>query len=83
MANQQKVLRETGPYLTLGIQLVLTILIFFGAGDWLDHHFHTTPLWIAVFTTLGSIAGLIYFIVTVLQLQKNSEKQAKNETKSQ
>ncbi|HET6400538.1 MAG TPA: AtpZ/AtpI family protein [Candidatus Kapabacteria bacterium] len=82
LADQQKALQETGPYLTLGIQLVLTILIFFGAGDWLDHHFHTTPLWIAIFTTVGAIASLTYFIVTVLRLQKNSENKAKNETKA-
>ncbi|MFI5202216.1 MAG: AtpZ/AtpI family protein [Candidatus Kapaibacterium sp.] len=82
LADQQKALQETGPYLTLGIQLVLTILIFFGIGDWLDHHFHTTPLWIAIFTTFGAIAGLVYFILTVLQLQKNSEKRSKTETKS-
>jgi F0F1-type ATP synthase assembly protein I len=81
IAEQQKAMRETGPYLTLGIQLVLTILIFFGAGHWLDGHFHTIPLWTAIFTGFGSIASLIYFIVAVLRLQKNSEIQSKNETK--
>ncbi len=82
MAEQQEVLRETGPYLTLGIQLVLTILIFFGIGYWLDHHFNTTPLWIAISTTFGAISSLVYFIVTVLHLQKISEKKSKHETKS-
>ncbi|HEX5316861.1 MAG TPA: AtpZ/AtpI family protein [Candidatus Kapabacteria bacterium] len=82
LADQQKAMQETGPYLTLGIQLVLTILIFFGIGDWLDHHFHTTPLWIAIFTTFGAIGSLTYFIVTVLNLQKNSDNKAKNETKA-
>ncbi len=82
LADQQEVLRETGPYLTLGIQLVLTILIFFGIGDWLDHHYHTTPLWLAIFTSVGAIASLVYFIVTVIRLQKISDSRSKNETKS-
>ncbi len=77
MAEQQKALQETGPYLTLGIQLVLTILIFVGAGYWLDHHFKTTPLWTAILSTFGAISSLTYFIVTVLRLQKNSETKPK------
>ncbi len=82
MAEQQKALQETGPYLTLGIQLVLTILAFFGIGYWLDHHFLTTPLWTAIFTSFGAIGSLAYFIITVLHLQKTSDTKAKRETKS-
>ncbi|GEM_PF-1096940 len=71
--EQAKIMREAGPYLTLGIQMILTIGIFFGIGYWLDHHFNTTPLWIAIFTAFGSVASLVYFIVTVIQLGKKSE----------
>jgi F0F1-type ATP synthase assembly protein I len=76
-AEQAKVMQETGPYLTLGIQLVLTIGAFFGIGYWLDKHFLTSPLWTAIFTGFGAISGLTYFIVTVIRLQKNEETKAK------
>ena len=82
MAEQQKALQETGPYLTMGIQLVLTILAFFGIGYWLDHHFNTTPLWTAIMTTFGAVGSLSYFIVTVIHLQKIADSKAKSETKS-
>ncbi len=37
MAEQQEVLRDMGPYMTLGIQLVLTILVFLGSGiGWIN-----------------------------------------------
>ncbi len=73
MADQQQVMRETGPYLTLGIQLVLTILVFFGAGYWLDHHFKTGSLWVAILTSLGAIASLVYFIVIAIGVQKKED----------
>jgi F0F1-type ATP synthase assembly protein I len=72
-ADQAEVMREAGPYLTLGIQLVLTIGVFFGIGYWLDKHFATAPLWTAIFTAFGAVASLTYFIVTVIRLQKRDD----------
>jgi F0F1-type ATP synthase assembly protein I len=77
LAEQQEVLRETGPYMTLGIQLVLTILVFFGIGYWLDQHFKTGSLWTAVFTGFGAFSSLTYFIVTIIQLQKKEDARTK------
>jgi F0F1-type ATP synthase assembly protein I len=83
MAEQQKALQETGPYMTLGIQLVLTILAFFGIGYWLDHHFKTGSLWTAIFAGFGAFSSLTYFVVTVMRLQKQDEvRTLKKETKS-
>src|SRR2546430_13653943 len=73
-AEQAEIMREAGPYLTLGIQLVLTIGVFFGIGYWLDKHFHTSPLWTAIFSGFGAISGLTYFIVTVIRLQKREDE---------
>jgi len=82
-ADQAEVLRETGPYLTMGIQLALTILAFFGIGYWLDHHYSTGSLWTAVFTGFGAFASLAYFIVTVVRLQKLDDARQRNRTKGQ
>ena len=78
-AEQAKIMRETGPYLTLGIQMVLTIGVFFGIGYWLDKHFGTSPLWTAILSASGAVAGLIYFIVTVIRLQKSDDARRKRE----
>ncbi len=83
IAEQQKAIRETGPYMTLGIQLVLTILAFFGIGYWLDQHFKTGSLWTAIFAGFGAFASLTYFIVTVIRLQKlDNINRQKAETKA-
>jgi F0F1-type ATP synthase assembly protein I len=66
-------MKETAPYMTLGIQLALSIAAFCGVGLWLDSHFGTKPLWTAIFTTVGAIASLTYFIVTVLRLSRKTE----------
>lgn len=69
--------------MTLGIQLVATILVFFGIGYWLDHHFHSGSLWMIVLTSFGVVASLVYFIVNVLGLQKKEERKSqKSETKA-
>ncbi|MDP4199756.1 MAG: AtpZ/AtpI family protein [Bacteroidota bacterium] len=73
MAEQQKAMREMGPYMTMGIQLVLTILAFFGLGYWLDSTHHSGSLWRVVCTGFGAFAGLTYFVLTVLRLSKNDE----------
>ena len=89
--EQQKAMREMGPYMSLGIQLAVTILAFYGLGYWLDNTYHTGSLWKGVCTGFGAFSSLVYFVVTVLRLSKLEEKQAithdhteasKKETKS-
>ena len=84
MAEQQKAMREMGPYMTLGIQLALTILAFFGLGYWLDNTYHSGSLWRAICTSFGAFSSLVYFVVTVMRLSKLEEKQTKSkkETKA-
>ena len=72
-AEQQKAIREVGPYMTLGIQMALSILVFCGIGYWLDHTFHTSPMWTTILTVFGAISGLAYFLVIVIQLSKKAE----------
>lgn len=71
--EQQKAMREMGPYMTLGIQLVVTILAFFGLGLWLDNRFQSGNLWRVVCTGFGAFSSLVYFIVTVMRLSKDEE----------
>ena len=68
-----KAMRESGPYLTLGIQMAITVAAFSGLGYWLDNRFNTSPLWIAILSGLGAVMGLAYFLLTVTRLSKKDE----------
>lgn len=62
--------KTIGPYLGLGTQLAATVVLMFFLGKWLDSYLETTPLFIIIFSLLGSFAALYNFIKTVLQLNK-------------
>ncbi len=69
----QKAMRESGPYMTLGIQMAMTIVFFTGIGYLLDRSFGTSPTWTAILAGSGAVFGLTYFLVTVLRLSKKEE----------
>ncbi len=69
--------KEIGPYLGLGTQLAATVVLMFFLGRWLDEKFHSTPLFILIFSFTGSAAGIYNFIKSVINLnnrQKNGKK---------
>jgi ATP synthase protein I len=59
------VMQELAPYASLGLQLVITIIIFAYAGWWIDGKFDTRPWFLIILTFLGAIAGMVTFIRTV------------------
>ncbi len=75
--NPQPGLRQAGPYMTLGIQLALTVLVFFFIGRWLDSLWNTGPWMMVALTLAGSIGALIKFFMTVIQLGKREENEWK------
>jgi hypothetical protein len=69
----QKAMQENAPYLTLGVQMALTIAAFAGLGWWLDKE-NGTSFWIGICSGFGAIAGLGYFLLVVLRMEKKKEK---------
>jgi len=65
--------RSIGPYLGLGTQLAATVVLMFFFGKWLDSFLETTPIFIIIFSMLGSFAAIYNFIKTVLQLNKKKK----------
>ncbi|MEW6651887.1 MAG: AtpZ/AtpI family protein [Bacteroidota bacterium] len=61
---------QIGPYLGLGTQLAATVVLMFFLGRWLDYELSTTPLFIILFSLIGSSAGIYSFIKAVLNLNK-------------
>ena len=69
----QEAMKESGPYLTLGIQMAMSIAAFAGIGYWIDSVNKTSPLWLGILAATGAVLSLTFFIVTVLRLSKNEE----------
>lgn len=72
--KDDKVMRELGPYLNLGWQLVISICLMALLGWWLDKHFSTNPVWTIICTLFGVFAGMYSFIRTVINLDKPRKK---------
>lgn len=66
-SSQKSVLKELGPYMNLGIQLIIPIILGVFGGKWLDEEYDTKPLWIVTLSVLGIIVGLYSFIKTVIK----------------
>ena len=56
------------PFLTLGIQLALSIVVFFFLGKWLDSRFNTSPWLMFGGLLIGGVGGMIKFITSVMKL---------------
>ena len=54
-------------YLGLGTQLTATVVLFVGAGWWIDAHFGCSPWGILVGGVLGIVAGLYQFLKAAVQ----------------
>lgn len=65
-----KYYKEVGPYLGLGLQLAITVVIMVFLGIWLDGEFNTKPILTVIFAFLGIIIGMYAFIKTVLKAGK-------------
>ncbi len=66
--------RSVGPYLTLGIQLIVTILLCLFAGHWADGKFDTSPLLTLIGGLIGIAAGFYHFFKVILKMDRKSEE---------
>lgn len=78
-SNDDNGFHQAGPYLTLGWQMVITILMGVGIGYWIDKSYGTKPLYLVIFSILFVIIALVNFIRTVLDLEKRENKKNKSE----
>ncbi|MBP1678511.1 MAG: putative F0F1-ATPase subunit Ca2+/Mg2+ transporter [Bacteroidetes bacterium] len=68
-----------GPYLTMGIQLALSVVVFFFAGRWLDGELGTAPWLMLAGLLVGIAGGLIKFVRAAVALGKEANKNAEEE----
>lgn len=69
--------RDFGPVLTLGLQLALSVVVFFFLGRWLDQWLGTSPWLMIAGLAVGIAGGFIQFFRTALALGKKEDEQAR------
>ena len=60
-----RALREAAPYLGIGTNLAVTVLVFLGAGYWVDGRLGTRPVFFLAGAVLGLVAAFWQFYKTV------------------
>jgi F0F1-type ATP synthase assembly protein I len=71
--SDNSTLRSIAPYLTMGIQLAIPVVLFFFLGKWLDGKFGTSPWLMLAGLMLGAVGGMIKFIRSVMQLAQHQD----------
>lgn len=73
--DQKGVMLSVAPYLTLGAQLAITVVVFFFIGKYADEYFETKPWLMIALTMAGMVGGMIKFFQTVIELSKKEENE--------
>jgi F0F1-type ATP synthase assembly protein I len=72
-----------GPYLTLGLQLAITVVVFFFLGRWLDAWLDTAPWGMLGGLAVGVTGGMVSFFRTVIALGKAEDRASAERRKGQ
>jgi|SRR3989304_1849797 F0F1-type ATP synthase assembly protein I len=65
--------RDFAPYFTMGFQLAAAVLLFFFAGWWIDSRYETAPTFQLLGILIGFAGGLVKFLRTVSDLNKQKQ----------
>jgi F0F1-type ATP synthase assembly protein I len=67
---------EGATYLTMGMQLALSVVVFFFLGRWLDGLLETTPWLMIAGLVVGIVGGFIKFLTTAVSLGRKANREA-------
>lgn len=71
----------SGPYLTLGLQLALSVVAFFFLGRWLDGKFGTDPWLMLAGLVVGTGGGLTAFLVRAVAFGREEDRETAQQKK--
>ncbi len=71
--TENSTMRSIAPYLTMGIQLAIPVVLFFFLGKWLDNKYNTSPWLMFSGLILGAVGGMIKFIQSVMALGRQQD----------
>jgi F0F1-type ATP synthase assembly protein I len=74
LGKYTKYYRDVAPYLGSGLQLSVTVGVFFFIGRWIDSKMDSDPLWMLIFAFLGIALGMYNFIRLVINADKQKDK---------
>jgi F0F1-type ATP synthase assembly protein I len=78
--NVGDTLRSAAPYLTLGLQFAVGIVVFFLAGKYADDYFGTKP-WIMIAALVAAcVGGMIKFFRTAIELTSRDDRERRHDT---
>jgi F0F1-type ATP synthase assembly protein I len=66
-----------GPFLTVGIQLAVTVVVLFFLGRWLDDRLGTSPWLMLAGLLLGIVGGMIKFFRSAIDLGRQEDAQSR------
>ncbi|MFN3194645.1 MAG: AtpZ/AtpI family protein [Chlorobiota bacterium] len=72
-SNRAKIIKELSPYLTLGIDFALTVLLFSLLGYWLDKTYESSPQWTLILSLFGIVVAFYKFFKVVLKKKKKKD----------
>jgi F0F1-type ATP synthase assembly protein I len=75
--NTRSVGKEAAPFLTLGLQLGLSVAVFFALGYWLDARLGTAPWCSLAGAAVGLTGGFIKFFRDASALGRKADKEYK------
>ncbi len=78
----KNVARDFGPFLTLGLQLAISVIVFFFIGYWLDGKFGTSPWCTIGGAFLGAAGGVFKFFRGANALGKQADEDLKSTRRS-
>ncbi|MGA7159889.1 MAG: AtpZ/AtpI family protein [Bacteroidota bacterium] len=71
--DERSALQKLAPFLTLGIQLALSVVLFFFIGKWMDDRFNTSPWLMLGGLIAGGVGGMVKFITSVMKLGQQQD----------
>jgi len=74
---------ELGAYLTLGLQLAVSVVAFFFLGRWLDSELNTAPWLMIIGAMVGAVGGMISFLRTATKLGKKEDERTRTRKESE
>lgn len=69
-------MKDLAPFLTLGIEMMLYIVIFTFIGYWIDNKIDSSPIFTIILAFLGIFAGFYKFFKSVLKFNNNKNKKS-------
>ena len=71
--DERSALQKLAPFLTLGIQLALSVVLFFFIGKWMDDRFNTSPWLMLGGVIAGGVGGMVKFVTSVMKLGQQQD----------